>query len=36
MGMGVRNKIIKGMIEHNGKEPFFIADEDRLAVMLRR
>jgi ATP-dependent DNA helicase RecG len=36
MGMGVRNKIIKGMIDHNGKEPIFIADEDRLAVKLRR
>ncbi|MDI6812146.1 MAG: putative DNA binding domain-containing protein [Desulfitobacteriaceae bacterium] len=36
MGMGVRNKIIKGMIEHNGKEPLFIADEDRLTVKLWR
>ncbi len=36
MGMGVRNKIIKGMIEHNGKEPLFVADEDRLTVKLWR
>ena len=36
MGMGVRNKIIKGMIEHNGKEPTFIADEDRLVLKLWR
>ncbi|KLU59820.1 divergent AAA domain protein [Peptococcaceae bacterium CEB3] len=36
MGMGVRNKIIKGMLAHNGKEPTLLADEDRLAVKLWR
>lgn len=36
MGMGVRNKIIKGMLEHDGKEPTFMADEDRLMVKLWR
>lgn len=36
MGKGVRNKIIKGMLEHDGKEATFMADEDRLMVKLWR
>lgn len=26
--MGAKNKIIQGMLNHNGKEPDFIANED--------
>jgi ATP-dependent DNA helicase RecG len=33
-GMGVRNKIIKGMREHNGTEPDLIEDADRFIVRL--
>lgn len=33
-GMGVRNKIIKGMREHNGTEPDLIEDDDRFIVRL--
>ena len=33
-GMGVRNKIIPGMREHNGTEPEFIAEESRVTVRL--
>ena len=33
-GMGVRNKIIPGMREHNGTEPGLIADDDRFIVRL--
>ena len=36
MGMGVRNKIIRGMVAHNGKEPQFLADEMQLVVQLLR
>lgn len=34
MGMGVRNKIIKGMLAHNKKEPIFIVDEYQVKVVL--
>ena len=34
-GMGVRNKIIPLLLEHNGTEPEFIATEDHLRVLLR-
>ena len=33
-GMGVRNKIIPGMLEHNGTEPDFIEKESRFIVRL--
>lgn len=33
-GMGVRNKIIPGMLEHNGTEPDFIEEESRFIVRL--
>ncbi len=33
-GMGVREKIIPGMRAHNGTEPEFIAEENRLTVRL--
>ncbi len=33
-GMGVRNKIIPGMREHNGTEPDLIADDSRFIVRL--
>ena len=33
-GMGVRNKIIPGMRNHNGTEPDFIAEENRFTVRL--
>lgn len=33
-GMGVRNKIIPGMREHNGTEPDLIANDDRFLVRL--
>jgi len=33
-GMGVRNKIIPGMREHNGTEPDLIAEEHRFIVRL--
>ena len=34
-GMGVRNKIIPLLLEHNGTEPEFIATEDYLRLVLR-
>ncbi len=34
-GMGVRNKIIPLLMEHNGTEPEFIATEDHLRIVLR-
>lgn len=34
MGMGVRNKIIKGMLAFNKKEPEFIVDEYQVKVVL--
>ena len=34
MGMGVRNKIIKGMLMHNKKEPQFIVDDYQVKVVL--
>ena len=34
-GMGVRNKIIPLLMEHNGAEPEFIATEDHLRLVLR-
>ncbi len=36
MGMGVKNKIILGMKNHNGTEPDFFADELQLLVQLRK
>ncbi|MEE4358837.1 MAG: ATP-binding protein [Desulfococcaceae bacterium] len=36
MGMGVKNKIIPGMKNHNGTEPDFFADELQLLVQLRK
>ena len=35
-GMGVRNKIIPLLSEHNGTEPDFIATEDHLRVVMHR
>ena len=35
-GMGVRNKIIPLLFEHNGIEPDFIATEDHLRVVMHR
>ena len=35
-GMGVRNKIIPLLLEHNGTEPDFIATEDYLRVVMHR
>jgi len=35
-GMGVRNKIIPLIVEHNQTEPDFVATEDHLRVILRR
>ena len=34
-GMGVRNKIIPLLLEHNGREPEFTATEDHLRLVLR-
>ena len=34
-GMGIRNKVIPGMLAHNGTEAEFVADEHRLIVRLR-
>lgn len=34
MGMGVRNKIIKGMLVHNKREPQFIVDDYQVKVVL--
>ena len=34
MGMGVPRKIIRGMLDHNGTEPEFIEDGERLIVRL--
>lgn len=34
-GMGVRNKVIPLLLEHNGTEPEFIATEDHLRLVLR-
>lgn len=34
MGMGVPRKIIRGMLDHNGTEPEFIEDGERLLVRL--
>ncbi len=33
-GLGVPRKIIRGMLEHNGKEPDLIEEEDRFTVRL--
>ena len=35
-GMGVRNKIIPLLFEHNGTKPDFIATEDYLSVVMHR
>ena len=35
-GMGVRNKMIPLMLEHNQIEPEFVATEDHLRVIMRR
>lgn len=35
-GMGIRNKIIASMREHNGTEPGLIEEEDRFIVLLRK
>ena len=32
--MGIRNKIIPGMLAHNGTEPDLIAEEYRFTVRL--
>ena len=34
-GMGIRNKVVPGMIAHNGTQPEFVAEEHRLTVRLR-
>ncbi|MYE25262.1 MAG: ATP-dependent DNA helicase RecG [Gammaproteobacteria bacterium] len=34
-GMGIRNKVVPGMLAHNGTEPEFMAEEHRLTVRLR-
>ena len=34
MGMGVKNKIIAGMLKHNGTEPDFQADDLHLKACL--
>jgi len=34
MGLGVPRKIIRGMLEHNGKQPEFIESDERLTVRL--
>jgi ATP-dependent DNA helicase RecG len=34
LGMGVRLKIVKGMIDHNGKEPGLVEEEERFTVTL--
>ena len=34
-GMGIRNKVIPGMLAHNGTEPELVADEHRFIVRLR-
>ena len=36
MGMGVPRKIVRGMLEHNGTEPEFIAEDEQLIVRLWR
>jgi len=36
IGMGVRNKIIRGMKKHNGTEPDFEADDMQLLVRLKK
>ncbi len=36
MGMGVPRKIVRGMREHNGTEPEFIVEDERLTVRLWR
>lgn len=33
-GMGIRNKVLPRMLEHNGTEPEFIAEENRFVVRL--
>lgn len=33
-GLGVPRKIIRGMLEHNGKEPDLVEEEDRFTVRL--
>ena len=33
-GMGIRNKVLPRMLEHNGTEPEFIAEENRFIVRL--
>ena len=34
IGLGVPRKIIRGMVEHNGKQPEFIETDERLLVRL--
>jgi ATP-dependent DNA helicase RecG len=36
IGMGVRNKIIRGMLQHNGTEPDFEADAIQLLIRLKK
>lgn len=36
LGMGVRNRIIRSMREHNGTEPDLIEEESRFTVRLRK
>lgn len=35
-GMGIRNRVIPGMIAHNGTEPELIAEDFRFTVRLRK
>jgi len=35
-GMGILEKIIPGMLAHNGTEPEFAAEESRLTVRLQK
>jgi ATP-dependent DNA helicase RecG len=34
LGMGVRLKIVKGMLDHNGTEPGLVQDSERFKVTL--
>ncbi len=36
LGMGVRNRIIRSMLEHNGKSPELVEDGERFVVRLRK
>ena len=34
MGMGVRRKIVRGMLEHNGTDPDLVAEDEQFTVVL--